>query len=193
MSLCAINSRPVICLQTDFDGGGLHVGYAATHTPPSPTAWDFVSAHNWDDAGSSSVIATQEIDSVEVPIISYLSNWGWHDLCYARPLVAEPTDFNDWHRVLHLDTHVSGISLALADGRPLIGYYQTDEQEIRCAWARNAQPADDTEWDYYTVCDGLTAEALSVGVVSIHDIPMIAFVDDVQDALIFGYLDESEE
>lgn len=186
-AMAAVDNKPIIAMSTDLgEGYGLHVGYAKSHTPPTPTDWDIIPVYPSQYAGYVSSVALQEWDSDLRPVLSYTRDLGDRVLCVSRPTVTEPTSELDWVNCV-LESHVSNTAITVADNRPVVVYFSGQAGGIRVAMARTPEFSADTDFEIVTLREGWFSTTASMDAISIDDVPMIAFFDEDADRLAFGY------
>lgn len=186
-SLTTIEGKPVIGMISSIGGGrGLHAGYAASHTPPTPADWNIVPVHNWSEAGGKSSIASQLIGEDQRPVFSYVSGLWNGQLHLARPLIDEPVTDGDWLRCI-LDGRADCTDLAVLNDRPLVIFRNSDENSIKIARAITPEFEDATDFDIITIQEDVTSGP-SVSIAVVGSSILICYYDGEAQLLKFGYL-----
>ena len=131
----------------------------------------------------------QPVGSVVRPVISYINDYWEGSLYVARPLVDAPATTLDWVRC-NLDSRVSRTCITTVGDRPFVIYLNTTEDAIKCAWAETASFAGPADFDIITIQQPMNSEFCSVACAAVGDVPVIAYDDDDQHQLRFGFYSE---
>jgi hypothetical protein len=187
LPLAAIDNLPVLAIKNDRgEGKRLYVAYALVPTPLASANWEFVSVDTGGESGGGSSIAVQQIGEDLRPVVSYfVGTWDGPGFV-ARPLINTPVTPDDWMHV-YLDHSVSDTSIAVADGRPFVIYFNADEGAVRTAWSNVAEFEHDTVFEVFTLDEDPASSTAYVATAAIGDIPIVAFHNSTSQQLRFGF------
>jgi hypothetical protein len=137
-------------------------------------------------AGWESSIALQQWGEDLRPVISYLTGSHTGALYVTRPTVTDPLTADDWIHC-HLVYGAASTAVTVAGNLPVVVYHSTYEDALLVAGATTPEFYTASDFQVFTLREGVPDARVPVGATAVDDVPMIAFQDPATGRLAFGY------